>query len=109
VAKLLLLVAPDTDAASTVYVDDGCSRWVALQVRPSADSAPATVRDLLSLTVTVAIGPPVAVTVTVVSGRTDAVPLAGEIVSATLPELVGEELLDVVAPAAAGLWACALP
>ena len=80
-----------------MYVEEGRSRWVAVQVRPSEDSVPATACDLLSLTVTVAIGPPVAVTVTVVSGRTEAEPLAGVIFSATSAATASAtELLDGV-------------
>jgi hypothetical protein len=106
VAKLLLLV-PDADTACTVYVVDGRSRWVAVHVVPSEESLPPTVRELLSLTETEVIGPPVAVTFTVVSGATEAVPLAGEIFSATAGVAVVEGLEEEVAPppgAAAWAW-----
>ncbi len=101
VAKLLLLV-PEDETASTVYVVDGRSRWVAVQVAPSEDSVPGTERELLSLTDTEVIGPPVAVTVTVVSGRTEAEPFAGVIFSATagVAEVDGlEEAVAAPAPA----------
>ena len=68
---------------------------------------PLTACDLLSLTATLAMASPVDVTVTVVSGRTDAEPLAGEIFSddAAAAE-VGDELLVLgLDPAAAGLCA----
>jgi hypothetical protein len=106
VAKLLVVV-PEAETACTVYVVDGRSRWVARHVAPSEDSLPATVRELSSFTETDVIGPPVAVTVTVVSGATEAVPLVGEIASETAGVAVVEGLEEAVdpPPPEAAVWA----
>src|SRR5262249_53302904 len=79
VVKLLLDVSPDAAEAETVYLVAGRRKRDAVQLRPSDDSAPAIERCLESVTVTLAIGPPCAVTVTVVFGATEATPLAGVI------------------------------